>query len=162
MSAPGAVRSLYRLLGCAPVGERLEFEDGLVALLDEVVGSVGVSGSATAPNGTTRGRHRDLVEAAPPSCIATSRTCPACRVAEGLACSPFHLSRVFAQVTGLTLRAYCSRLRTRAAAERLTRGSRDLTSLALSLGYADHSHFTNAFRREWGVPPSAFRRASRH
>ena len=29
--------------------------------------------------------------------------------------------------------------------------------MALRLGYADHSHFTNAFRAEWGLPPSAFR-----
>ena len=69
-------------------------------------------------------------------------------------------SRVFPQVAGLSLRAYVARLRARAAAERLTRGVRDLTRLALDLGYADHSHFTNAFRREWGVPPSVFRAAS--
>ena len=43
------------------------------------------------------------------------------------------------------------------AAHRLAAGAPDLTSLALDLGYADHSHFTNAFRQEWGVPPSRFR-----
>ena len=30
--------------------------------------------------------------------------------------------------------------------------------LALDLGFSDHSHFTNAFREEFGAPPSAFRR----
>jgi AraC-like DNA-binding protein len=35
-------------------------------------------------------------------------------------------------------------------------GARDLTELALDLGYADHSHFTN-FRHDWGLPPSRFR-----
>jgi AraC-like DNA-binding protein len=43
------------------------------------------------------------------------------------------------------------------AAHRLATGARDLTGLAFELGYADHSHFTNAFRQEWGVPPSRFR-----
>ena len=36
-------------------------------------------------------------------------------------------------------------------------GALDLTDLALSFGYADHSHMTNAFRRGWEMPPSRFR-----
>jgi AraC family transcriptional activator of tynA and feaB len=55
------------------------------------------------------------------------------------------------------LRRYTRRLRARVAAERLSTGARDLTGLGLDLGYADHSHFTNSFRREWGMPPSRFR-----
>ena len=35
---------------------------------------------------------------------------------------------------------------------------RDLTRIALACGFYDHSHLTNAFRREFGRPPSAFRR----
>lgn len=54
------------------------------------------------------------------------------------------------------------RLRARAAAECLARGAQDLTALALDWGYTDHSHFTNAFRREWGVPPSRVRGAPPH
>jgi len=57
----------------------------------------------------------------------------------------------------LSLRAYSGRLRTVLAAERLLAGAPDLTALALDLGYADHSHFTNAFRREWGLAPSRLR-----
>jgi AraC-like DNA-binding protein len=60
-------------------------------------------------------------------------------------------------VEGLSLRRYAKRLRARIAADRLATGARDLTELALDLGYADHSHFTNAFRQEWGLPPSRFR-----
>ena len=41
--------------------------------------------------------------------------------------------------------------------ERLAAGEPDLTALALDLGYADHSHLTNACRREFGRPPSALR-----
>jgi AraC-like DNA-binding protein len=43
------------------------------------------------------------------------------------------------------------------AAERLRGGERNLTDLALDLGYTDHSHFTKAFRQEWRLPPSAVR-----
>jgi AraC-like DNA-binding protein len=75
-----------------------------------------------------------------------------------LGCSPFHLSRIFRLTTGLPLRQYVRRLRIVLAADRLRRGDDDLTSLALDLGFYDHSHFTNTFRREWGVPPSRIRR----
>jgi len=62
-------------------------------------------------------------------------------------------------VVGVPIRRYVTRLRARVAAECLAQGARDLTALALDLGYADHSHFTNAFREEWGEPPSRFRAA---
>lgn len=78
-------------------------------------------------------------------------------LAESLHCSPFHLSRTFRQRTGLSLRRYVTRLRTSMAAERLANGAKDLTELALDLGFTDHSHFTNTFRKEWGVSPSRFR-----
>jgi AraC family transcriptional regulator len=81
-------------------------------------------------------------------------------LARALGCSPFHLSRTFRRVTGLPLRRYAARLRARVAAQRLAEGERDLTGLALDLGYADHSHLTHAFREEWGRPPSVFRRES--
>jgi AraC-like DNA-binding protein len=74
-----------------------------------------------------------------------------------LGCSPCHLSRSFHAAAGLSLRGYLGRLKARVAAERLAAGARHLTALALDLGYADHSHFTNSFRREWGVAPSTFR-----
>jgi AraC-like DNA-binding protein len=80
-------------------------------------------------------------------------------LAEALDCSPYHLSRTFHRTLGQSLRSYLSSLRTRVAAERLASGADSLTALALDLGYADHSHFTNSFRREWGVSPSAFRSA---
>jgi len=60
-------------------------------------------------------------------------------------------------VVGVPIRRYVTRVRARVAAERLAQGAGDLTALALDLGPADHSHFTNAFRQERGEPPSRFR-----
>jgi AraC-like DNA-binding protein len=74
--------------------------------------------------------------------------------------SPFHLCRVFKARTGLTIHRYVDRLRLRQAAHRLLDPRTDLTRLALELGYSSHSHFTTAFRREFGLPPSAARSAS--
>jgi AraC-like DNA-binding protein len=114
------------------------------------------------PNRGAGSRHRDLAEAAKlvlHERAANGAPLPALgELASALGCSPFHLSRVFHRVAGMSLRAYAGRLRARAAAERLAAGdAADLTALALDLGYADHSHFTHAFRREWGMPPSGFR-----
>jgi AraC-like DNA-binding protein len=59
----------------------------------------------------------------------------------------------------LRLRRYPDRLRLRLTLDRLFAGEPDLTALALDLGYADPSHSTNAFRREFGRLPSALRPA---
>lgn len=72
--------------------------------------------------------------------------------------SPFHAARVFKRHTGLTLHGYLDALRLCRALERLLDGERDLTALALDVGYGSHSHFTLAFRRRFGVPPSEARR----
>ncbi|MEM6456767.1 MAG: helix-turn-helix transcriptional regulator [Acidobacteriota bacterium] len=104
--------------------------------------------------------HADRAEAA--------KSYLACRMGESITLddvarhvhtSPFHLSRVFRQHTGVPVHRYLTRLRLRAALERLADGVRDLTALALELGYASHSHFTDTFRREFGRTPSDMRRA---
>jgi len=77
--------------------------------------------------------------------------------AQILTCSPFHLCRSFSRIVGMPMHRYLDRLRLRLSLVRLTTGESDLTNLALDLGYADHSHFTNAFRREFGLAPSTFR-----
>jgi AraC family transcriptional regulator len=79
-------------------------------------------------------------------------------VAGAVHASPFHLARVFQQRTGVSIHRYLTRLRLRAAIERLSGGAGDLTALALESGFSSHSHFTDAFRREFGRTPSDVRR----
>jgi AraC-like DNA-binding protein len=76
-------------------------------------------------------------------------------------CSRFHLLRIFRRAVGVPIHRYQVRLRLRAAIERLADGERDLSAVALGLGFADHAHFTRAFSREFGTTPSAFRRVPR-
>jgi len=78
-------------------------------------------------------------------------------VAARLGISPFHLARVFRRQTGFSLHQYRTQLRLRLALERLPESAGSLTSLAFELGFASHSHFTDTFRREFGVAPSAVR-----
>lgn len=78
-------------------------------------------------------------------------------VARAVHASPFHLARIFQQQTGVPVHRYLTQLRLRASLERLAEGSNDLTEIALELGFSSHSHFTDAFRREFGHPPSRHR-----
>jgi AraC family transcriptional regulator len=156
-------RMHYELLArsCA---DELGFEDLLLRIIEKTVAEAhgGASGdqrmvSRSVRHRTAR-RHGELAHAAvmilnrnlarPPSLVALS---------DALGCSPYHLSRVFREVNGFSLRGYLATARARAAADAIVRGVRNLTDLALRLGYADHSHFTNAFNREWKTSPSEFR-----
>lgn len=74
-------------------------------------------------------------------------------------CSPFHLCRIFREQTGLSIHRYLNRLRLRAATDELSGGRDNMTRMALALGFSSHSHFSAAFRREFGVSPSRVRRA---
>lgn len=78
-------------------------------------------------------------------------------VARDLGCSVGHLCRVFREQTGGTLHAHRDELRLRAAFDALQDPSRRPSQLAHELGYASHSHFTAAFRRRFGRPPSRLR-----
>jgi AraC-like DNA-binding protein len=68
--------------------------------------------------------------------------------------SPFHLSRIFTAEVGVPIHRYLVRLRLRLALELMSQRPRDLSWVALEAGFASHSHFTAAFRAEYGVPPS--------
>jgi AraC-like DNA-binding protein len=72
--------------------------------------------------------------------------------------SPFHLTRVFRQVTGQSIHAYRTGLRVRTAVDRIRRGASDLAAVALDVGFASHSHLTDSFRRVLGTTPSDIRR----
>jgi AraC-like DNA-binding protein len=78
-------------------------------------------------------------------------------LASTVGCTRYHLCRVFKEDTGLTITQYLHRLRLNEAVLRLSAGADDLSTLAVELGYASHSHFTSRFHRCYGITPSAFR-----
>jgi AraC family transcriptional regulator len=77
-------------------------------------------------------------------------------VAGRVALSSQHLCRIFKLETGMTVHAYLNRLRLRAATAAMTAHC-DLSGIAFDVGFSSHSHFTQAYRREFGVTPSSFR-----
>lgn len=80
-------------------------------------------------------------------------------LAATLEVSPAHLARVFRRHTGMSLHQQRVRLRICAALDRLADPQQSLTELALELGFSTPSHFSDAFRRTIGIPPSAVRGA---
>ena len=81
-------------------------------------------------------------------------------VARAVGASPTYLTDVFSRVEGTPLHRYVMQLRLARALVELPHAS-DLTTLALSLGFSSHSHFTAAFRRAFDCTPSQFRETTR-
>jgi AraC-like DNA-binding protein len=151
-----AQRRLFLSVSEPGGAEPLDVEERVVWLLDCVLGQAYRDARVDAPPLPHAG---DLADAAK-RWIAPRfhERLTLTRIARALSCSMFHLCRSFRRATGLTLQAYRDQVRLRTALERLESGERDLTRLALDLGYSSHSHFTAAFRAAFGVPPSAARK----
>jgi len=78
-------------------------------------------------------------------------------IAKSVGYSPFHLARVFRAKTGASIHAKRQKLRLHVALDEVRDPRRDLTDVALDLGFSSHSHFTDAFHRAFGRAPSALR-----
>ena len=78
--------------------------------------------------------------------------------AKSVGVSPVYLTQAFKRVEDVPLYRYHLRLRLARALDLLADYD-DLTHLALDLGFTSHSHFTAAFRKVYGVTPSAFQRS---
>ncbi|MFJ4293535.1 AraC family transcriptional regulator [Cupriavidus sp. NPDC089707] len=74
---------------------------------------------------------------------------------EKLGVDPKTIQRRFARETGMTFGQWRQQARLLAALEKLAAGSK-VVDVALDLGYDSPSAFATMFRRQFGVPPSAF------
>jgi AraC-like DNA-binding protein len=136
----------------------LDVEERVVALLDRVL-NLAYNGRQPGLRGPRLPSASELADAAK-AWIAprVARHLTLASIARAIDCSAFHLCRSFRRATGLTMRAYRDDVRLRLALERLGHGERDLSRLALDLGYCSHSHFTAAFHRSFAIPPAAARK----
>jgi AraC-like DNA-binding protein len=71
-------------------------------------------------------------------------------------CSPFYLSRQFAQTGGLTMQQFLRQVRMERAAELLKTGKCNVTEAALEVGYNSLSHFSSAFHETFGCCPGLY------
>jgi len=73
--------------------------------------------------------------------------------------SPFHFSRAFKATAGKAPHQYLTDARVRQAMLLLRDPGRDITGIALDVGFSSHSHLCTTFRRVLGVSPAAYRRS---
>lgn len=134
----------------------LAAEEESLAILDLACGGGGEraargSGRPYAAHQLLADRVRMLLAAAP---AAPHRLGDIARL---VGVSPFHLARVFRAQVGVPMHQYLLRLRLALALDQLAQGERNLSALALRLGFATHSHFSSAFRRTFGETPQQVR-----
>jgi len=68
-----------------------------------------------------------------------------------------HFARLFRQLTGMPPHRWHLCARIRRAQALLVDTNLPLVEIALNVGFADQSHFTNVFRRQVGVSPGSWR-----
>jgi AraC-like DNA-binding protein len=71
-------------------------------------------------------------------------------------CSPFHLSRIFAMETGVSIPKYLRIKRIEKAAELLLSGKTNVTGAAMAVGYSSLSAFNKAFVEQTGICPGLY------
>lgn len=145
--SPATARLHHRLIGARDPMAR---EEAALALIQAVL-------ETPAPSAPpTRASWRRVVDEVL-HVIATRHGEPLtlAMLAQGAGVSSFHLSRVFRAVTGVPVHQHLVRVRLRVALHALREGG-ELSQLALAAGFSSHSHFTSAFRAEFGAPPSTF------
>jgi AraC family transcriptional regulator len=134
----------------------LVVEETVVRLLEQVVAQ-SYRGATISPRAASL-RQRDAVHQA--ERLLSERFEDALSLGDIARCvdmSPYQLCRAFRSATGRTLGEYRQHLRIRSSLERIRETSDSITDIALGLGFSSHSHFTYAFRREFGFAPSSVR-----
>ena len=72
--------------------------------------------------------------------------------------SPFHFSRLFKKLTGVTPHNYLAAIRATRAQSLLAETDMPITEVGARVGYLSASHFTKAFRHATGTTPREFRK----
>lgn len=150
-------RSLFAEITAGHLIDALRMEETVMELLARVVGS-SYANCAPRPPSKVSSRQRDAIHYAETllSGNPAERVTLQC-LASKVNLSPYHLCRLFRQVTGIKLHQYRLRFRVRAALSEVMESHRPLTDIALDAGFSSHSHFTDSFRSEFGATPSRMR-----
>lgn len=78
-------------------------------------------------------------------------------LAASLAISPYHLQRVYKQVTGFSPAEKTERVRLSHALKLLLDLTTPIAEIGAAVGYGSPSHFTSWFSRRTGISPTAYR-----
>ncbi|WP_165422775.1 AraC family transcriptional regulator [Ktedonosporobacter rubrisoli] len=78
-------------------------------------------------------------------------------LAQQVGFSPYHFARLFRQTTGESPHQFVLRQRIERAQQLLEKTDMPLSLIASESGFADQSHLTQAFKRQQGLTPRAYR-----
>ena len=161
-----AQRMFFSAIRGSPAVATLAVEEAAMALVEAALREAFTfdSRETRSPGNLRRknaARGRDLVDATK---AILSRDCwndlSVAELAARVHCSPAYLSRTFSRLSGLTLHEYQQQIRLRASLDLLAEGRFNGAGIASQLGFANHSHFTDVFRRRFGVTPGAFAKSA--
>lgn len=99
-------------------------------------------------------RHRTMVAEVCEQLRAIGEPPSLVEIARRVGCSPFHLSRLFKATTGMTLSQYRQTHRVNQVLRRIEQGNQNLGTIAVAVGFADHSHMTRTVTAHLGYTPS--------
>ena len=129
--------------------DRFEADERLAQLVGALAERA-VPGRFTARRSTTRADHRRVVAQAREAIVADPAGADFADLARALGHTRFHVSRVFSQVTGMTLSQFRNRVRVAIAFDRLADGHENLALLSADLGFVDQSHLSRVVRTYTG------------
>jgi AraC-like DNA-binding protein len=128
--------------------------------LAQLVGALAeraVPGRFTARRPTTRANHRRIAQLAREAIVADPAGADFGDLARTLGHTRFHVSRVFSQVTGMTLSQFRNRVRVAIAFDRMADGYENFARLSADLGFVDQSHLSRVVRTYTGERLSELR-----
>ncbi|MBQ4543949.1 MAG: helix-turn-helix transcriptional regulator [Oscillospiraceae bacterium] len=72
--------------------------------------------------------------------------------------SPSHISHMFKQKCGISVKEYCTSLKLQDAKKLLLTTDSPVTQIAFDVGFNDVSHFISVFKKKFGVSPLRYRK----
>ena len=78
-------------------------------------------------------------------------------MAEIVGLSKSYFSTLFHEIVGVSFREHLSRIRVEESKRLLLSSDYSLTDIAVTMGFADQSHYCKIFKRIIGMPPGQYR-----
>ena len=155
-----AQRLLFKLASSSESTSSLELDSAFMNILPTLLDSVSRTGNDVESSAKRRSqsRNRELALAAQEYISRNHRRQISLEdVASYVDCSVYHLCRVFKQNTSHSVYSYIKKMRLLSSIEQVIETRIPFTQIALEFQFSSHSHFTNAFRKAFGLTPGQLR-----